>query len=63
MYLFLSRISEGDSRELGPVAINFSQVQKFIPFDTNTLIFFSADTTVTVKESWNYIKEKINENI
>lgn len=63
MYLFLTHLSSGDNKELGPIAINFSQVQKFIPFENNTLIFFNTDTTVIVKESWNYIKEKIHENV
>lgn len=64
MFLSLTLLSNGDERVLGPVVINFSQVQKFLPFGDNTIIFFDRDTTTIVKESFYYIQEKIkNENI
>lgn len=64
MFLALNLISDGDERVLGPVIINFSKVQKILPFGNHTILFFDRETTTTVKESFEYIKEKIRyENI
>lgn len=64
MFLSLTLITDGDERVLGPISINFSKVQKFLPFGNHTILFFDKETTTTVKESFDYIQEKIkNENI
>lgn len=64
MFLSLTLLSNGDEKVLGPIVINFSQVQKFLPFDDHTIVFFNNGSTNIIEESFYYIQEKIkNENI